>query len=324
MSIVAEFAAKLHEQTPRAAPRACEPVEYPSAAEHLYDIRAVIFDVYGTLVDYRKGEFGDREATERSLLAAFGALIERFGVREHLLQMDAAAEPSRTLSDVYQGLIALDHQRSRRRDIETPEVRIDRVWGLILMMLKRHGFQPSALGLGEDPDVARCMAYFYNFHALGRGFYPGVVDALARLRGAGVALGILSNAQFYTPIDLTLFARDQSDGRCDDYLELFDSDLVFYSYEYRVSKPGRLLFEKLYNALYELQILPSQTVFVGNSLAADIEPARSAGMKTAFYCGDRRSAFLGDLAGSVTPDIAFHSYDELPARIHLHGAGKEH
>lgn len=322
MSTVAEFAAELHLQTPSAAARAYTPVECVGSTDCLHDIRAVIFDVYGTLIDYRKDEFGDQVARERSLLAAFAAVVERFGLREAFLAMSPSAPPERTLADFYHGLIAMEHQKKRKDGVETPEVAIDRIWGLIVLMLKRRGWDAAAAGIGDDAELARCMAYFYNFHALGRGFYPGVVDALAKLTADNLSLGILSNAQFYTPIDLTLFTRDQGGGRYDDHLELFHTDLVFFSYEYGVAKPGMVLFEKLFNLLYEMQILPSQAVFVGNDLSADIEPAQRIGLRTALFCGDSRTAYLGNDVGRVIPDIVFTDYAHLPSLIRFHGENK--
>jgi len=312
----------LHQEYGIHIARETEPVEYPSHEETLGDIRAVIFDVYGTLVDYRKAEFADQDSKERSLLEAFASVIGYFGFESYLREMSPTMAPERTLSDFYHGLIALDHQKSRREDIQTPEVRIERIWGLILLMLKRHGYDPSSLGLGADRDVAKCMAYFYNFHALERGFYDGVVESLERLKRGNLKLGILSNAQFYTPIDLTLFVRDQGEGRYADYLEFFDSDLILYSYEYGVAKPGALLFRKLFDALYQQNIAPSQTVFVGNDLAIDIKPAQEIGMKTALFCGDRRSTYLHDMAGEVVPDIAFTSFYQLPQLISFYNTEK--
>ena len=117
------------------------------------------------------------------------------------------------------------------------------------------------------------------------------------------------------PIDLTLFCRDQSSNRIDDYLELFHTDLTFYSYEYGFAKPNPLLFRKLYDALYEFQILPSQTVFVGNDLVNDIKPAADAGMLTAFFTGDDQTAFVHDQDGMIVPDISFSSWEELPEKL---------
>ncbi len=188
------------------------------------------------------------------------------------------------------------------------------------MILKRHGYNFSKY---NNDELSRIMAFSYNFYSLGRTLFPGVVEALDALKSKNIVIGILSNAQFYTPIDLTLLIRETCNEKYDDFNELFDSDLTFFSYEYGVAKPNQLLFRRLYDALYEYQILPSQTVFVGNDLLLDIKPAMEVGMKTALFSGDRESTFLHDLAGSVIPDITFQSWNELPDMISFHSEEKK-
>ncbi|MBD3314956.1 MAG: HAD hydrolase-like protein [Chitinivibrionales bacterium] len=312
MSLVAEFARELHERESVDNFRPLSPFRTFAQAEKLFDVHAVIFDVYGTLVNYWMPAYTGEEGKLAFLEEAFDRTARQFGMTDFLAVMNPADPPAKTLRDFYHGLIALDHEKSRKRGIEYPEVKIERIWELIILMLKRHGYSIDELDLGDSAEVSRCVAYYYNFHALGRGFFPGVVDALTALREKNIKLGIVSNAQFYTPIDLTLFLRDQSNNRLDDYLELFDVDLVLMSYQVGRAKPGKMLFEKLYDALYELHILPEQTVFVGNDLISDIAPARQAGMRTAFFSGDRASSFTHGREGSVVPDIAFSGWEELP------------
>jgi FMN phosphatase YigB (HAD superfamily) len=67
--------------------------------------------------------------------------------------------------------------------------------------------------------------------------------------------------------------------------------------------------------LYELHILPRQTVFVGNDLSLDIKPAQEAGMKTAFFTGDDTSAYMHDLGGTIVPDLVFETWEELPGKL---------
>jgi putative hydrolase of the HAD superfamily len=183
------------------------------------------------------------------------------------------------------------------------------------MILQRKGYDPSKHCPGPQGDLGRYCAFTYNFYSLGRQFYTGVVDTLESLKKNNILLGILSNAQFYTPIDLTLFVRDQSKGKYDDYLELFEPDLIFYSYEYGIAKPDQLLFRRLYDVLYELHVLPTQTVFVGNDLAADIKPAIEAGMRTALFTGDMDAAFINEAGKGILPDISFQHWPELSSRI---------
>lgn len=323
MSIVAEFARRMHEGAPSAAPPGMEGIAYPSKAEALFDIRAVIFDIYGTLVPY--GAPPDEEGgKERLLLRAAKRTIEYFGLHESLEKMNPGEPHAKTLNDLYHALIALDHEKSRRRQVQFPEVRVENIWKVIIMMLKRHGYDPAGAQLGTENDVAKCFAFYYQMHSNSRCLYPGVVDALQRLRSKNVRLGIVSNAQFYTPMDLTLFVRDQSEGRLDDYLELFDDELVYFSFEYGIAKPNPAMFRRLYDTLYEYHILPRQTVFVGNDLVVDIGAAAEAGMKTALFTGDRHSTFVHDQEGKIVPDLTFDHFAELDRIVSFHeeGAGQ--
>jgi putative hydrolase of the HAD superfamily len=322
VSLLAEFASQLQQKTPTTCGiRSLESVQYPSKSEKLSDVRAVIFDVYGTLINYWRLGIENTEIRSGIFKEAFRKVADRFGFTPFLVEMDPEADPEKTLYDLYHGLIALGHEKSVKEDVEFPEVKIEDVWGLILLMLKRRGYDPKEF-LPESPsDLARYCAFCYNFYSLGRGLYPNAVETLSALKKSNIALGILSNAQFYTPMDLTLFVREQSRGVYDDYNELFNPDLTFYSYEYGVAKPNVLLFRKLYEALYEYHILPEQTVFAGNDLVLDIEPAAKAGMRTALFIGDKSSAYFHDKYGKIIPDIVFSSWEELPHKLSFFSEG---
>lgn len=315
MSIVAEFAYELQKKYKCADTNPPCALSYPSLKDKLYDIKAVIFDVYGTLIHYWRPEFNSEDTKRIGVLEAFRKTVDSFRMADSLADINPEEEPQKTLMDFYHGLIALNHEKSLRKGIGFPEVKIEEVWHTVILLLKRHGYDIMQLSLGDEHDVAKCMAFFYNFHSLGRGFFPGVVDALVELKKNNIMLGILSNAQFYTSIDLTLFLRDQSNGRFEDHQELFDNSLTFFSYEYGASKLNITMMRKLYDSLHEFQILPSQTVFVGNDLSADIRPAAEAGLRTAFFSGDKNCAFVHDLDGKVIPDISFSRWEELPERL---------
>ena len=315
MSQLAEYAKELHETSARVYKRPLEPVAIAPRTEKLSDVRAVIFDVYGTLINYWRPGFDDGEQRRKFLMGAFREVSDRFCFTRFLVEMNPDEEPEKTLSDLYHGCIALCHENESRKDIDFPEVKVEDVWALILLMLKRRGYDPEKAFSGRDGSPARYLAYTYNFFSLGRELYPGVVDALAALKKNNIALGIVSNAQFYTPIDLTLLIRGQSRGAYDDFNELFDPDLTFFSYEYNAVKPGVFLFEQLYNALYERQVLPRQAVFAGNDLVLDIGPAGQVGMRTALFAGDDKSVFFHGGEKEIVPDIRFTSWNELPGKI---------
>ena len=292
VSDLAEYARELHEKESTSVQRQLEPVEYPSHSEKLGDIRAVICDVYGTLLNYWRPGFNSKESRVETLLHAFRLIADRFGMIQILEELNPNDLPEKTLNDFYNGLIALNHENAREKGVSFPEVKIEEIWSLIVAILKRRGYKYSDYCDCSESDFPRFLAFTYNFHSLGRQLYPGVVESLEQMKKTNIVFGIVSNAQFYTPIDLTLLIREQSNQKIDDYSELFDTDLAFYSFEYGVAKPNPLLFRRLYDVLYEYHILPEQTVFVGNDLAIDIQPAAEAGMKTALFTGDRESAFF--------------------------------
>ena len=322
MSHLAEYARELHETSARTYKRPLEPVDGTSRTEKLNGIRAVVFDVYGTLINYWRPGLDESEQREHFLRASFREVADRFRFTGLLVEMNPEEDPGKTLYDLYHGCIALCHENARKKGEDFPEVKIEEVWGLILLMLKRRGYDPEKAAPGQANDLARYLAYTYNFFSLGRELYPGVVDALAGLKKNNIVLGIVSNAQFYTPVDLTLLVRDQSKGAYDDFNELFDPELTFFSYEYNVAKPHGL-FRQLYDALYEYQILPRQTVFAGNDLVIDIAPAQQAGLKTAHFIGDKRSAFFHGREDEILPDISFASWDDLPHKLSFFSEGEE-
>ncbi len=292
---------------------------FPSGKERLGDLRVLIFDVYGTLFNYWKPEFAQESTKQKALLESFKSTISYFEMGRFLMEMNPDVPPEKTLWDLYHGLISLKRNLLLEKNIESPEVKIEEVWHAINLMLKRRGYSFTKMGPVPDDEFARCVAYYYNFQVFEHGLYPDVADSLLTLKKMNLMFGILSNAQFYTPIDLTLMLRDQSNGRIEDKGELFETDLEFYSFEYGIAKPSEFLLRKLFDALYECRVLPSQTLFVGNDLASDIKPAMEAGMKTALFVGDDQCAFIYDLAQGVVPDISFSSWNELPRRVSFYG-----
>jgi len=317
LSDFAEYARHLHETERRKYPRTIDPLSQNSAQNTLKGVRAIIFDVYGTMINYWRPGFESRETREQLLLDAFAEVSSRFKMGDMLTAMNPGEPPAKTLNDFYNGLIAINHQKSVDSGIEFPEVRVEEVWSVIVLMLKRNGYDINKYAPGDAADFARYLAYTYNFFSMGRDLYPGVADALKRLKGDNIVLGILSDAQFYTPVDLTLLLRDQSGGGVDDYNELFDVDLTFLSCEYGFIKPSEVLFRRLFDALYEYHITPDQVVFAGNDLSVDIKPAAALGMKTALFCGDDVMVFGG--GADVVPDIVFSDWDELARKISFHG-----
>jgi putative hydrolase of the HAD superfamily len=213
-------------------------------------VRAVLFDIYGTLFVSRAG--GDPALRERAARRALRRLLGR----EDLFAR-------------YRERIAEEHRRLRLNGKPHPEIRIERIW-------------QEVLGLRSLLAASR-FAVEYELLADPVWPMPGMEKVLAGLRAEGVLLGTISNAQFLTPLLFPALcgATMRKLG--------FLPDLVFLSYLEGAAKPSPALFAKACAALERRGIPPDQALFIGNDLASDLNPAHSAGLQTGLFAGDCRS-----------------------------------
>lgn len=256
--------------------------------KRLAGIRAVLFDVYGTLFISASGEVGsDRQRAaqvapppQRALaeaLKAVGIAGSGPGQAEgHDNALAMAGQGVRHLSE----RIEAWHAESRTAGIDHPEVDIVEIWRQVLAELARGGLLPQA-GC-EAADLKR-LAVEYEARANPCWPMPHLPECLERLRRDGRVLGLVSNAQFYTPVLFeALLGRPAEQWG-------FEPDLQCYSYHYGRAKPGLDLFRPAVEALHARRIVPGETLYVGNDMLNDVFAAGRLGLRTALFAGDARS-----------------------------------
>jgi len=212
-------------------------------------IKAVIFDIYGTLLNTELCSLHDSLEFQKAQVAAIKKVA-----KEHGMFFSAREFREKLMAE-----IRLQHGKDKDRGIKYPEVRIEELFSSVFQRMKIVG-NPKALALE-----------YYNI-CEGTSLYEGAKSVLAWLRNNNIPAGIHSNAQFYTEIDLK-----KKLGNID---ELFESSLIFYSYIPRISKPEEKFFEMLITGLARFEIKPKQTLFVGNDMRNDIFASYQHGFKT--------------------------------------------
>jgi putative hydrolase of the HAD superfamily len=238
-------------------------------------LRAVLFDVYGTLFVSASGDIGAGD--EGSRAAAFRAALESCGLRP--APGRAAVLGSARLAKQ----IRAAHARARAAGTEHPEVDI-----LAQLTTTLAGLHAEGL-IRTRPGAARVRRFALEYEARQNPCWPmpGARETLAALRARGLALGIVSNAQFYTPL---LFSAllGASPGRLG-----FRSRACIWSYRLLEAKPSRRLFRLAAAELKQRSgIEPAEILYVGNDMLNDIWPARACGFRTALFAGDARSLRL--------------------------------
>lgn len=250
-----------------------QPTETAAVLNRLPGIRAVLFDIYGTLLLSGAGDITLQTGTSSD--DAFRAALGECGVRESALASLSAK--------LLQETIAEHHAAGRAQGIEFPEVDIVSVWKDVLPKIATASDESGVIP--ADVDLDR-LAVEYEVRTNPVWPMPDTLECLRTLQGRGLPLGIVSNAQAMTP-KLFPALLDKS------LAELgFHSDLQFFSYRYKESKPGSTLFAAAADALAQLGIAPHEAVFVGNDMLKDVWGAAQLGFRTILFAGDARSLRL--------------------------------
>ncbi len=263
----------------------------------LLGIRAVLFDIYGTLFISASGDIGLADGSVRGDAAA--ETLACMGIR---LRVGGDEIVKRLHESIRE-----EHTASRMRGIEHPEVDIREIWKTTLGRLQ-------AAGQIESPtqvDLERlCVEYEVRTNPVWP--MPGLGKCLAACRSLDLVLGIISNAQFFTP---PLF--ESLLGTSLDDLG-FDAHLRYYSYAWGHAKPGTVLYQKAAQMLDSRGITAAETLYVGNDMRNDIVPAQKVGFRTALFAGDARSLRLREddpQVLGVVPDLVIVRLSDLPRGI---------
>jgi putative hydrolase of the HAD superfamily len=245
------------------------------------DIKAVLFDIYGTLVISESGDIEESTITSENLKKALDeagiTLNGNLQTHRHILS---------EMLTRFKKEIKRIHAENRSEEKPYPEIDILEIWETILTTYKNE----NLIHLSNSLCI-KCFTFV--FEMLSNNIYPmpGMKDVILKLADKGIPLGIISNAQFYTPVIMNFLLNNRLSE--EELVEPFDPDLTVFSYQHMRSKPDLYLFERVRNiCMAKYGVRPEQILFVGNDMFRDIYPAAKAGFKTALFAGDRRSLRL--------------------------------
>lgn len=205
--------------------------------------KAIIFDLYGTLLDIHTDEEDPK-------------LWERLA---HFYNMHGAYYTPQSLKMAYAQHVKALLKKQQRRGIDVPDIEILKVFK---RLFKAAGVKASPQLLQETARLFRILSLDYVRP------YPGALALLETLRRKGYKILLLSNAQRAFTMD-----ELQATGLLPNF------DRIFLSSDYRVSKPSPRFFKVLLNAE---GLKASECLFVGNDHVADIGGAQGVGMASVY------------------------------------------
>ena len=260
-------------------------------------VRAVLFDLYGTLLACRHDPVSRPKPARRA--ERFTAALRAAGWGP------AGSGAGRRAAELFPSLIEKELRRKRRAGIDHPEVEIREIWAEAAERLARENLIPAR----PSRRMIAAMAVEAEFRLNPVWPMPGAAETLRGLRRLGIRIGIVSNAQFYTPLLLRWLVLS---GLLPD---AFDQRLAVYSYALGEAKPSLRPLGKLLGAFRRrFGIPPPETLCIGNDLRNDLLPAARLGARTALFAGDRSSLRLrrGDAGcAGINPDIVVTCLPQL-------------
>jgi putative hydrolase of the HAD superfamily len=228
--------------------------------------KAILFDVYGTLVCPRVGDL-DEQAKLVSGEESFIKTAERFGFSE---------EMGIKWHKWFFEAISSEHKEQKKKGIAPAEVLVDRIWA---EMIARAGGD-----LTISPP--RMVAAYRELLANPIRPFSGAAEALLKLKKNGIVLGLASNSQFYTlPILAKVLGIKPE--------EYFEAELTFLSFRLGFSKPSPYFFRLVRTRALSLGLRPEEVLIVGNDCENDILPATAHGLQTLLFWGNAESVRMG-------------------------------
>ncbi len=252
-------------------------------------IKAVAFDIYGTLLHSASGEISTGEIAEK-LQIEFPHLS---------LSLD-----SKMISAILKREIQKQHSVKHAQGIRYPEVDIVKIWEKILQ--KENPFSKAVANYRMIRECAMETALYYELQVNPVSPMPHAFTIIHRLHNAGIALGIVSNAQFYTAHVLEYLSSkaNKTNNTTQRYKKLFDLfSTCVWSYMLGEGKPSPRLYEKLLYTWSDYK--PHEILFVGNDMRNDIAAPATLGIKTVLFAGDSQSYRLRETLQelvSIKPD----------------------
>jgi len=262
-------------------------VERPKARPHLVrlsGVRAVLWNVYGTLLAIPGGELWFEHPTAFVMSVALDKTIQEFKMWSSMSRKPG--QPADYMNKIYGNVLA--EQRAFPSGGEKhPEVGSDRLWEAIIKKLLQKDYKFDAGFFGSLNEFSRKVAWFFHASLQATACYPGAAETLNHVSSAGLRQGLLADGQCFTTVQLQRgLAAQEAGTRLEKVL---DDKLVKLSYEVRAKKPSERLFRAALEPLEQQGLEHGEILHVGSRLTQDIVAAKRLGLRTALFAGDKAS-----------------------------------
>ena len=233
-------------------------------------MKAVIFDLGHTLIDY----YHEWRTPEQKAI---------HNLYRHLTDYGVVAEEASFAKDL-SSVLDLGRKKKAEEMVEIP------LREVLHRIYERYGCD------GDEDLMVDGFDIFYDVLVEHRRPFPGTVEMLEGLKDRGYAIGLVSDVAWGLPSEYP--QKDMGHFGIDGFFD----DMVF-STDVGLRKPHPRLFKL---AVYNLGADIEESIFVGNSLQADIRGALNVGLKAIL-----KDSCYYEHDDSIVPTGKISSWDEL-------------
>ena len=259
-------------------------VRAPKAKPHLVrmpQVRAVIWNLYGTLLNIFTGQLFFEHPTKFVMDIALDKTVQEFKMWGAMTRKPG--QPADYMGEIYRRVLS-DLRLAPSVREKYPEIASEKIWEAIIKKLNQKDYKYDAAFYGLMNEYSRKIAYFFHASLQGTGCYAGAAQALEHVLQLGLKQGLIADAQCFSFVQLQ---RGLVQQHCSVGADaLFDRSLRSLSCEVGGRKPSERLFK---HCLNHLGLPPAQVLHIGARLPLDLAPAKKLGMRTALFAGDKES-----------------------------------
>ena len=137
----------------------------------------------------------------------------------------------------------------------------------------------------ELNECIEAINLFYTEYRETVYFESNIHEILKTIKDLGYGIGVISNTCYYDEVMKECFKKA-------GLLDLIDC--FTFSYSLKIGKPNKEIFKA---ALEKMNVLPNESIMIGDNLSSDINPAQEIGMHTIWFNKNNK-----ELSSEIIPD----------------------
>ncbi len=250
----------------------------------LQDIKCVLWNVYGTLLEIDQGELRQDHSQKLRMQIALDKTIHEFNMWYSMSRKPG--QPWEYMLRQYMDILDKLKMTAVNKG-EIPEVDSTKIWGKLIDRLLQNEYKYDVGQYGAIDDLAQKVAYFFHANLQGVSSSPGALSTLRHLTASGIKQGLLADGQCFTIPQLVHALKTQ--GPLSGTEEVLNLSACVLSLTIGVRKPSASLYKAAKEAIKGLGLKPEQVLYVSHVLKDDLAITKPLGFKTALFAADKNT-----------------------------------